>query len=102
MNILEGTRGCWELHEPYEVPLRCLIVKGFANLMVASRVASFSSLGASSCRLSRTMMTLGQAAGTAAWFAVHNSCTNSELDTDKIVQILADQNIQLTWLMPEK
>ena len=32
MNILEGTRGCWELHEPYEVPLRGLIVKGFANL----------------------------------------------------------------------
>jgi hypothetical protein len=36
------------------------------NLLVACRGASFSSIGASSCRLSRTMMVLGQAAGAAA------------------------------------
>ena len=58
--------GCGELAEPYGVPLRCLIPKGFTNLLVACRAASFSSIAASSCRLSRTMLQLGQAAGTAA------------------------------------
>ena len=58
--------GCGELAEPYGVPLRCLIPKGITNLLVACRAASFSSIAASSCRLSRTMLQLGQAAGTAA------------------------------------
>ena len=51
---------------PYGVPFRCLLPLEVDNLLVACRGASFSSIGASSCRLSRTMMVLGQAAGTAA------------------------------------
>lgn len=51
---------------PYGVPFRCLLPLEVDNLLVACRGASFSSIGASSCRLSRTMMILGQAAGTAA------------------------------------
>jgi len=51
---------------PYGIPFRCLLTKEFDNLLVACRGASFSSIGASTCRLSRTMMVLGQAAGTAA------------------------------------
>ncbi len=62
----QGGRGCVELAEPYGIPYRCLIPKGFRNLLVACRGASFSSIAASSCRLSRVMMNLGQAAGTAA------------------------------------
>jgi hypothetical protein len=51
---------------PYGIPFRCLLPREFDNLLVACRGASFSSIGASSCRLSRTLMVLGQAAGTAA------------------------------------
>ncbi|MFH1567165.1 MAG: FAD-dependent oxidoreductase, partial [Gemmatimonadota bacterium] len=51
---------------PYGVPFRCLVAREVTNLLVACRGASFSSIAASSCRLSRTMMVLGQAAGTAA------------------------------------
>jgi hypothetical protein len=51
---------------PYGIPFRCLLPKEVDNLLVACRGASFSSIGASTCRLSRTMMVLGQAAGTAA------------------------------------
>jgi hypothetical protein len=51
---------------PYGVPFRCLLAAEYDNLLVACRGASFSSIAASSCRLSRTMMVLGQAAGTAA------------------------------------
>lgn len=53
----------------YGIPYRCLIPKGMHNLLVACRAAGFSSLAASSCRLSRTMMQLGQAAGTAVALA---------------------------------
>ena len=55
------------LKEAYGVPYRCLIPKGFDNLLVASRGAGFSHIAASSCRLSRTMMSIGHAAGFAAW-----------------------------------
>lgn len=51
---------------PYGVPFRCLLAREYDNLLVACRGAGFSAVAASSCRLSRTMMTLGQAAGTAA------------------------------------
>ncbi len=53
----------------YGIPFRSLIPKGMDNLLVAGRIAGFSSLAASSCRLSRTMMLLGEAAGHAAWEA---------------------------------
>lgn len=55
------------LKEAYGVPYRCLIPEGFDNLLVAGRGAGFSHIAASSCRLSRTMMSLGHAAGIAAW-----------------------------------
>ncbi|MBI4979315.1 MAG: FAD-dependent oxidoreductase [Spirochaetes bacterium] len=55
-----------ELERPYGIPLACLETKEYDNLYVASRGASFSHIAASSCRLSRTIMTLGEAAGAAA------------------------------------
>jgi len=55
---------------PYGVPYRCLQPLAFDNMLVAGRVSGFSSLAASSCRLSRKMMQLGTAAGTAAALAM--------------------------------
>ena len=52
-----------DLKGPYGVPYRCLVPRGRTNLLVAGRCASFSHVAASSCRLSRTMMALGHAAG---------------------------------------
>ena len=60
------SRGCGELNGPYGIPLRCLVPKGFTNLFISCRAAGFSAIAASSCRLTRTMMQLGQAAGLAA------------------------------------
>lgn len=54
-----------ELAQPYGVPFRCLVPRGWRNLLVACRAAGFTAIAASSCRLTRTMMQLGQAAGTA-------------------------------------
>jgi hypothetical protein len=59
--------GLGKVAAPYGIPYRCLVPKGpWKNLLVACRGASFSHLAASSCRLSRTIMALGHAAGLAA------------------------------------
>ena len=103
--------GCVEFSEPYGVPFRCLIPKGFDNLLIACRGASFSSLAASSCRLSRTMMQLGQAAGTAAWLASRSrppggtSATRSlplpEVPAAALREALREQHVQLAWPIPD-
>ena len=69
---------------PYGIPYRCLLPKGVRNLMIASRAASFSHIAASSCRLCRTMMTLGQAAGTAAAMAVAQHVEPRDVDVAKL------------------
>jgi hypothetical protein len=61
---------CRELSTPYGVPYECLLPREYSNLAVACRGASFSHIAASSCRLSRTMMDLGHAAGLAAALTV--------------------------------
>ena len=48
---------------PYGVKIGSLISKEYSNLLVAGRCAGFSHLAASSCRLTRTMMDVGEAAG---------------------------------------
>lgn len=93
--------GCTELEQPYGIPYRCLIPKGFRNLLIASRSASFSSLAASSCRLSRTMMQLGQAAGTAVYLARQSDGSLANLDPGILQDQLERQHVQLTWPMPE-
>ena len=53
------------LEEPYGVPFGSLVPKGMANLLVAGRCAGLSHIAAASCRLARTMMAMGEAAGFA-------------------------------------
>ena len=65
---------------PYGIPYRCLIPKGRTNLLVACRGASFSQIAASSCRLSRTMIALGHAAGLAAAMAAQNHVPVTQID----------------------
>jgi len=50
----------------YEIPYRCLVPKGVEDLLVAGRCISTSHEALASTRLTPTVMTLGQAAGTAA------------------------------------
>lgn len=92
--------GCPELAQPYGIPYRCLIPKGWRNLLVACRAAGFSSIAASSCRLTRTMMQLGQAAGTATALAIRDRLTLPEVDPDALRDALLKQHVQLEWPMP--
>ena len=89
-----------ELDQPYGVPYRCLIPRGFRNLLVACRGAGFSSIAASSCRLSRTMMQLGQAAGTAAVLADRLEMDLPEVPPDELQKALRKQHVQLEHPMP--
>ena len=54
---------CRELEYPYEIPIECAMTKEFDNLLVACRGASFSHIAASSARLSRAMMSMGEGVG---------------------------------------
>ena len=93
-----GRAGTGEVSQPYGVPFRCLLPDEFDNLAVACRGASFSSVAASSCRLSRTMMQLGQAAGTAAALAVRGAMNSyAALPPAELRASLAAQNVELTW-----
>jgi hypothetical protein len=93
-------RGIGELPEPYGVPYRCLIPQGKRNLLIACRAASFSSIAASSCRLSRTMMQLGQAAGTAVAMAKELQVDLPTVPPDVLRQRLRRDHVQLEHPMP--
>jgi hypothetical protein len=93
-----GRAGTGELSQPYGVPFASLLPMEFDNLAVACRGASFSSVAASSCRLSRTMMQLGQAAGTAAALAARRAMNSyAALPPAELRASLAAQNVELTW-----
>jgi hypothetical protein len=94
-------RGIGELRQPYGVPYRCLIPKGQRNLLIACRAASFSSLAASSCRLSRTMMQLGQAAGTAVAITRELKVDLPDVPPDRLREALRKQHVQLEHPLPE-
>ncbi|MBI5396146.1 MAG: FAD-dependent oxidoreductase [Verrucomicrobia bacterium] len=92
--------GIGEMQQPYGVPYRCLIPKGKRNLLIACRASSFSSLAASSCRLSRTMIQLGQAAGTAVALAKELKVDLPDVPAERLRASLRQQHIQLDYPMP--
>ncbi|MCC7493962.1 MAG: FAD-dependent oxidoreductase [Fimbriimonadaceae bacterium] len=89
-----------EAATPYGVPFGCLVPRGTQNLLVACRGAGFSSLAASSCRLSRTMLQLGQAAGTAVALALGAGRQPSAVDVAALRQALAADGVELSWPRP--
>jgi hypothetical protein len=84
-----GERVHGELEGPYGIPYRCLIPKGWDNLLVACRGASFSHVAASSCRLSRTMISIGSAAGLAAATAAKENSPVSDIDVSALQEALS-------------
>ena len=89
--------GCTDVNEPYGIPFRCLIPAGWKNLAVVCRAAGFSSLAASSSRLTRTMMQLGQAAGTAVAMAGTHRKALACVDPDGLRKNLGEDHVQLEW-----
>lgn len=72
------------LDRPYGIPYSCMVPNEINNLFTACRGASFDSTAAASCRLSRTMIALGEAAGTAAVQCIDTKTLNFNTDVNKI------------------
>lgn len=74
----------------YGIPYECLLPCGSMaeNLIVACRGASFSHIAASSARLSRTMLALGEAAGNAAALSVKENIPLPEFSGEMIRSLI--------------
>jgi glycine/D-amino acid oxidase-like deaminating enzyme len=70
-SLTKPGHGGWRQRvEPYAIPFRCLVAKGFRNLMVAGKCISGDQVAQSSYRMTPTCCAMGQAAGTAAALAL--------------------------------
>jgi glycine/D-amino acid oxidase-like deaminating enzyme len=93
--------GCPEVEFPYGIPYRCLIPRGWRNLLITCRGAGFSSIAASSVRLSRTLMQLGQAAGNAVALAKGGGCELPEVPAAALRECLREEHVQLEYPLGE-
>ncbi|HZZ65753.1 MAG TPA: FAD-dependent oxidoreductase [Candidatus Baltobacteraceae bacterium] len=77
--------------ESYEIPYRCLVPKGVDRLLVAGRCISTTHEALASTRLTPTVMTLGQAAGTAAALAAQRDGDVRAVDPQRLrSRLIAD------------
>ena len=83
-----GAKGPGRPVRPYGIPCGALLPEGKDNLLVAGRIGGFSSLASSSCRLSRTMIRLGEAAGFAAFLALRDHCPLEKVDMRKLQALM--------------
>ncbi len=72
----------------YEIPYRCLIPVGVANLLVAGRCVSATHEAQASLRVMPQCFAMGEAAGVAAAMAIRQSLLPREIDTMKLRQAL--------------
>ncbi len=77
--------------ESYEIPYRCLLPVNREQLLVAGRCISTTHEALASTRLTPTVMTLGQAAGTAAALACERATFVGNLDGGELrARLIAD------------
>ncbi len=88
------------LEGPFGIPYRCLLPRGARNLMIACRAAGFSHIAAASCRLQRTLITIGQAAGNAAALAVQRHVDLRQVDIRELQAKLQTQGVEITAPAP--
>lgn len=92
----QGFSGWREKVEPYNIPFRCLIAKGFKNLLMAGKCISADQVVHASCRMTPTCCAMGQAAGTAAALAVESGKANiRDISIPKLRSILTADGMEL-------
>jgi hypothetical protein len=82
--------------QPYQIPLGCLLVRNFDNLLVAGRCISATHEAHGSTRVSGTAMALGQAAGTAAAMACSEASPPRRVAISRLQQRLLEQGTILS------
>lgn len=81
--------------ESYEIPYRCLVPQDVDGLLVAGRCISTTHEALASTRLTPTVMTLGQAAGTAAALAKEAGKRLRDVDTQRLRSTLINDGVVL-------
>jgi hypothetical protein len=79
----------------YEIPYRCLVPRGAEDLLVAGRCISTTHEALASTRLTPTVMTLGQAAGTAAALSLQRGVSPRRLDAGMLRERLVHDGVDL-------
>ncbi len=79
----------------YEIPYRCLVPVQVDDLLVAGRCISVTHEALASTRLTPTIMTLGQAAATAAVQSLQAGVPPRRIDTDALRGSLIAQGVDL-------
>jgi hypothetical protein len=79
----------------YEIPYRCLVPAAVDGLLVAGRCISTTHEALASTRLTPTVMTLGQAAGTAAALAIEQHVQPRAVDTRVLRERLVAAGVDL-------
>jgi len=79
----------------YEIPYRCLVPASVDGLLVAGRCISTTHEALASTRLTPTVMTLGQGAGTAAALAVAAGVRPRDVDTHALRERLTRDGVDL-------
>jgi hypothetical protein len=81
----------------YEIPYGCLVPKDRDNLLMACRAISVDHAVHSSVRVMPPVVSLGQAAGTAAALCLKQSCAPKDLDGKDVKQALIARGRNLVW-----
>jgi hypothetical protein len=79
----------------YEIPYRCLVPQVIDDLLVAGRCISTTHEALASTRLTPTVMTLGQAAGTAAALSLAAGVIPRDLDAHALRERLIADGVDL-------
>ena len=79
----------------YEIPYRCLVPLHAERLLVAGRCISTTHEALASTRLTPTVMTLGQAAGTAAALSLADDRALRAIDVDALRAALVHDGVDL-------
>ena len=79
----------------YEIPYRCLVPKGFTNLLVAGRCISSTHEAQASYRIMPYCAELGQAAGAAVAVAQQNGTDLPGVDIKKVQTILRSEKYMI-------
>lgn len=91
-----GDAGRRQRVEPYAIPWRCLIARGFDNLLMAGKCASGDQVAQSSFRMTPTCCAMGQAAGTGVALALEQPAGNIHaLDVARLRAALVDAGMEL-------
>jgi len=84
----------WVRHKKnfcYDIPYGTMVPKKIGNLLITGRCISASHEALASCRITSTVMALGQAAGVAAALAIRKKTSFQELDVSLVQDTLREQ-----------